>query len=177
MSKKVKKKSKYVAINEFIKTLTKRERILMMIAIGFILGFFIFSFLRYGLRVGNPKDVSNLNQITFEEYKEAVTSKEKRMIYIDDSSNETYKDFKEIVELEVSNRSLVVDFFDVNNLSDDELMEFMKQTTVTKDEYILPLILVVENKKVEDSSQGILTDVELRDFLSRNSIGYKKASK
>lgn len=172
-----KKKSKSKAINDFIKTLSKRERILMMIAIGFIVGFVVFCFLRYGLRVGNPKDVSNLNQLTFEEYKEAVTSKTKRMIYVDDSSNETYKNFGDVVELEVSNRSLVVDFFDINNLSDEELMDFMKQTNITKEEYVLPLILVVEDNKIVDSNQGVLTDVEFRDFLSRNSIGYKKASK
>ena len=99
------------------------------------------------------------------------------MIYVDDSSNETYKNFRDVVELEVSNRSLVVDFFDINNLSDEELMDFMKQTNITKEEYVLPLILVVEDNKIVDSNQGVLTDVEFRDFLSRNSIGYKKASK
>ena len=50
----------------------------------------------------------------------------------------------------------------------------MNQISITKESYVVPLLLVVEDGKVVDSSQGVLTDVELQDFLSRNSIGYKK---
>lgn len=172
-----KKKNKNKNIKKFIKNLSKSERILLMMAIGFVVGFLIFVFLRFGLGIGNASIESSINQITFEEYKEAVTSKNKRIIYVDDSTIETHKDFKEVIEDEMDNRSMKIDFFDVNNLSDEELMEFMKQTVVTKDEYLLPLILVIDNNQVVDSSQGVLTDVELRDFLSRNSIAYKKVTK
>lgn len=174
-----KKKNNKKQINKFINSLSSRERILIMLSIGFIIAFLIFALLRYGIGIGNndflPTE-SSIVEITLEQYEIDVKSIEKKLIYVDDSSQENYESFKGVVDTTISNREIKVDFLDLNKLNDEELMNFMSAVSITKESYIVPLLLVVENGKVVDSSQGVLTDIELQDFLSRNSVGYKKVN-
>ncbi len=174
-----KKKNKNNPINKFISSLSSRERILIMLAVGFIIAFLIFALIRYGFGIGNTENLpveSNIVEITFEQYKEDVKSTDKKLIYVDNSSQEKYESFKEVVEQTIANREMKVSFLDLNKISDEELIGFMNQISITKESYIVPLLLVIEDGKVVDNSQGVLTDIELQDFLSRNSIGYKKVS-
>lgn len=174
-----KKKNKNNPINKFISSLSSRERILIMLAVGFIIAFLIFALIRYGFGIGNTENLpaeSNIVEITFEQYKEDVKSTDKKLIYVDNSSQEKYESFKEVVEQTIANREMKVSFLDLNKISDEELISFMNQISITKESYIVPLLLVIEDGKVVDNSQGVLTDIELQDFLSRNSIGYKKVS-
>lgn len=172
-----KKKNKNNPVNKFISSLSSRERILIMLAVGFIVAFLIFALIRYGFGIGNTEKLpveSNIITITLEQYKEAVKSKEKKLIYVDNSSQEKYESFKQVVEQTLANREIKAHFLDLKEISAEELLGFMNQISITKESYVVPLLLVVEDGKVVDSSQGVLTDVELQDFLSRNSIGYKK---
>lgn len=167
------------SVNKFIGSLSKREKILIMLAVSFIMAFLIFILLRYGFGIGNVENQpveSNLVEITFEQYKQSIQSKEKKLIYIDNSSESTYDSFKETLETAMNNREMKLYFFDLNTIKDDNLIDFMNQLDITKDSYMIPLLLVVESGKVVDSSQGILNDIEIQDFLSRNSIAYKKVS-
>lgn len=166
-------------VNKFIGSLSSREKILIMLAVGFIIAFLIFALIRYGFGIGNVENMpveSNLVEITLEEYKQYVKGEEKKLIYVDNSSETTHKSFKETIEAGLANREMKVYFLDLNKLEDVGLIDFMDQVTITKESYMVPLLLVVKDRKVVDSSQGILTDLELQDFLSRNSINYKKAT-
>lgn len=172
-----KKKNIKAEINKVVNSLSGRERILIMLAVGFIVAFLIFALIRYGFGIGNTEKLpveSNIITITLEQYKEAVKSKEKKLIYVDNSSQEKYESFKQVVEQTLANREIKAHFLDLKEISAEELIGFMNQISITKESYVVPLLLVVEDGKVVDSSQGVLTDVELQDFLSRNSIGYKK---
>lgn len=174
-----KKDNKNNPVNKFIGSLSTREKILIMLAVGFIVAFLIFALIRYGFGIGNVENMpveSNLVEITLEEYKQAVKGEEKKLIYIDNSSETTHKNFKETVENGLANREMKVYFLDLNKLEDVELIDFMDQVTITKESYMVPLLLVVKDRTIVDSNQGILTDLELQDFLSRNSINYKKAT-
>lgn len=176
MGKKINKNS---PVNKFVNSLSRREKILIMLAIAFIVAFLIFALLRYGLGIGNNENQvvdTNIVEITLENYKEAVKNKEKTLIYVDDSKETTYKTFRETVEGVMTAKNMEMKFLDLNTVEDDQIIEFMEQLDITKDTYMIPLLLVVENGKVVDSSQGILTEVEFQDFLSRNSIAYKKSA-
>lgn len=166
-------------VNKFISSLSFREKILIMLAIAFIVAFLIFALARYGFGIGNPEDniiETNIAEITLENYKEAVKSKDKTLIYVDNSKESTYQSFRETVEGVMAAKDMKMKFLDLDRLKDDDLIVFMEQLDITKDTYMVPLLLVVENGKVVDSNQGILTEIEFQDFLSRNSIAYKKSS-
>ena len=98
------------------------------------------------------------------------------MIYVDNSKESTYKSFRETVESVMAAKDMEMKFLDLDKVKNDDIIVFMEQLDITKDTYMVPLLLVVENGKVVDSNQGILTEIEFQDFLSRNSIAYKKSS-
>lgn len=167
-------------VNKFIGSLSMREKILIMLAVAFIVAFLIFALVRYGFGIGNVEDNAidtNIVDISLENYKEAVKSKDKTLIYVDNSKESTYQSFRETVEGVMSAKDMEMKFLDLDKIKKDELVVFMDQIDITKDTYMIPLLLVVENGKVVDSNQGILTEIEFQDFLSRNSIAYKKNSK
>ena len=58
-------------------------------------------------------------------------------------------------------------FYTHKNLNSDEQMKFVKSNSVTnkEDGYILPLLIVVEDKKVVASYEGYLDQESLIDFL------------
>ena len=138
----------YNQVKEFIVSLSMREKILIMLAVGFIVGFLIFLLLRYGLGIGNvvvePIE-KNISEITFEKYKEDIKSADKKLIYVDNTTLSTYAEFRPTVDSMLINRSIEVSFLDLSKVTEDELINFMNQTEVTKDSYMLPLLLVVEN--------------------------------
>ncbi|MEI3530244.1 MAG: hypothetical protein V8Q75_04115 [Bacilli bacterium] len=174
-----KKNNHNSSVNKFINSLSTREKILIMLAVAFIVAFLIFALARYGFGIGNVEDSeidTNIVEISLDNYKEAVKNKDKTLIYVDNSKESTYKSFRETVESVMAAKDMEMKFLDLDKVKNDDIIVFMEQLDITKDTYMVPLLLVVENGKVVDSNQGILTEIEFQDFLSRNSIAYKKSS-
>ncbi|MBS7021260.1 MAG: hypothetical protein KH135_05330 [Firmicutes bacterium] len=112
---------------------------------------------------------SGLIKVDFKEYLKLNESESRKLIYVGDNGIVSQELTPVLKEILVKNHKQAY-FFEHKGLNSDEQLKFVKSNSVTskEDGYILPFIIVVENKKVVASYEGYLDRESLETFLKKN---------
>lgn len=107
-----------------------------------------------------------LVKINFDEYLELNQSESRKLIYVGDNGIVSQELTPVLTNLLRKSHKQAY-FYTHKNLDSDEQMKFVESNSITnkEDGYILPFLIVVEDKKVVASYEGYLDQESLIDFL------------
>lgn len=107
-----------------------------------------------------------LVKIDFEEYLELNQSESRKLIYVGDNGIVSQELTPVLTDLLRKSHKQAY-FYTHKNLESGEQMKFVESNSVTSqdDGYILPFLIVVEDKKVVASYEGYLDQESLIEFL------------
>lgn len=141
------------------KKLKRSHRFYMILTSVIIIAVIAICIFVYNLQGG-------LVKIDFDEYLELNQSESRKLIYVADNGIVSQELTPVLTDLLRESHKQAY-FYTHKNLNSDEQMKFVKSNSVTskEDGYILPLLIVVEDKKVVASYEGYLDQESLIDFL------------
>lgn len=112
-----------------------------------------------------------LIEIEYKEYKEYYEkASDKKLVYIagdDDNSRE----FLPIINAVLKDTGVQAYYLDMTKIiTAGKETEFMGLTDATKESYMIPMVMVIENKKVVDTIQGYTDRDTLKKFIEKNKL-------
>ena len=114
--------------------------------------------------------VNNFNKINVNEYLSILSSKDKSLIYICDSSDSCNK-FSSVLDGVCGNRKIKVNYLNTENItSSDDWSKLESSNKIFKDMWFMPVIMVVKDNKVIGYKMEVLSESDLNKFLKKNGM-------
>ena len=114
--------------------------------------------------------VNNFNRISVNEYLSILSSKDKSLVYICDSSDSCNK-FSLVLDTVSATRKVKVNYLNTENItSSDDWSKLEGSNKIFKDMWFMPVIMVVKDDKIIDYKMEVLNDKNLSNFLKKNGM-------
>ena len=165
--KKITKKEKVEKVNSEVVTPTEKNkmkrsrRFYMILTSVIIIAVIAICIFVYNLQGG-------LIKIDLDEYLKLNQSETKKLIYVGDTGVVSQELTPVLTKLLRQSHKQAY-FYTHKNLDEEEQMQFIESNEITskEDGYILPFLIVVEDKEVVASYEGYLDQESLIDFLEK----------
>jgi len=110
-----------------------------------------------------------LIEIAYKDYKEYYSEKQDRKFVYIAGDDENSTEFLPILNQVLKEERVQAYYLDMTAvIKAGKETEFMGLADVTKESYVVPMVMVIENKKVVDTVQGYTDKASLKKFIERN---------
>lgn len=118
----------------------------------------------------NPTGV-NFIKISVSKYLNLLNSKDKSIIYIGESSDNTCEEFSKVLEKVMSKNGLKVYYLDTNEIITEENWDKLNNSNdIFKGIWFKPTIIITKNGKIVDYKMESMNEADLTKFLSKNGF-------
>jgi len=118
----------------------------------------------------NENGVNKFNKIDVNEYLNIMSSKEKSLVYICDSSDSCNK-FSSVLDKVSSERKIKVNYLNTENIvSSDDWDKLESSNKIFDDMWFMPVIMVIKDEKIIAYKMEILSETDLNKFLKKNGM-------
>ena len=140
-------------------------------AVGGISGIKEYSALKNFVNLSKEEVVSNsFNKINVDSYLSILSSKDKSVIFICDSSQACNK-FSGVLESVSKSRKLKINFLNTDNITDSNDWEKLESSNkIFKDVWFMPVIMVVKDNKVISYKMETMSEEDLNSFFKKNKM-------
>lgn len=114
--------------------------------------------------------VNKFNKIGVDEYLSILSSKEKSIIYICDSSDSCNK-FSSTLDSASTARKVKVNYLNTENIVSSEDWDNLESSNkIFKKMWFMPVIMIVRDNNIVDYKMEILSEIDLNKFLKKNGM-------
>jgi len=115
--------------------------------------------------------INNIVEMKYAEYENVIAKNTNQLIYVGKPTCHYCNAFAPILNKVAAANDITVNYVNTDSLTKEEANDFYYSLTFySKEEWGTPLLLIVRNKEVIDSSIGLVTEDILIDFLKKNDI-------
>lgn len=144
-------------------------RIVRLIVIPFIIAVIIYGLIYYFWLPEEIKDFT-FKQITTEEYNKLFYEKQESVVFITKENSEKKSEYEENIRKYFDGKYINVYYYDITNLTKDELNNLENNLGLKSGKYELPILVYTLNGDVYDSMVGYKEVHYIVDFINRNNI-------
>lgn len=139
--------------------------------IGSISGIKEYSALKNFVNISKEEVISNsFNKINVDSYLSILSSKDKSVVYICDSSQSCNK-FSGVLESVSKSRKLKINYLNTENITTSEDWEKLESSNkIFKDIWFMPVVMIVKDKKIVSYKMETMNEDDLNSFFKKNKM-------
>ncbi len=141
------------------------KRYFKLIGIPFLIAVAIFLFIRF---IWLPE--FKFNDMTVDEYVSFYNSSNEGIIYVTKEDAVMKEEFEEVIIKYFHDKKMEVYKLDLTEVSGDDEQKFIDANDFVDNEYVIPMLVYVNDGKVEDSIFGYVPDYKMEEFVLKNNI-------
>lgn len=113
---------------------------------------------------------ANLNKIGHAEYDELINSDEKEIIVIAQTGCSYCESAKPVLNSMAEKYDLDINWLNITDLSEEEQTNLMSSLDIFNQDFGTPLMMIVQNKEVVDSTTGFESQEQYETFFKENGL-------
>ena len=141
------------------------KKTLKLVGIPFIIALAIFLFIRFVWLKG-----FEFADMTIDEYVSFYNSNNEGLIYVTKQDAVMNAEFEEVIGKNFEGKNIEVYKLDLTEVSGDEEQKFIDANEFTDEQYVIPMLIYVNNGTVVDIVDGYVPDYVMAEFITNNNI-------
>lgn len=140
-------------------------------AVGSISGIKEYSALKNFVNASKEEEVSNsFNKITVDNYLSILSSKDKSVVFICDSSQACNK-FSSVLESVSKSRKLKINYLNTENITASEDWKKLESSNkIFEDVWFMPVVMIVKDEKIVSYKMETMNEEDLNSFFKKNKM-------
>lgn len=144
-------------------------KVVRLVLVPFIIAVCIYGLIYYFWLPVEKKEFT-FKQIIVEEYNNLFYNEKESVVFITREDSDRKSEYEENIREYFDGKYVDVYYFDITNISKEELRSFESMMELENGKYQLPMLVYILNGKVYDSLEGFKEVHYLEDFINRNNI-------
>ena len=140
-------------------------RFLKLVGIPFIIAVGIFLFIRLVWLRG-----FEFNDMTVDEYVSFYNSNNEGIIYVTKDDAVMNQEFEEVIGKNFEDKKIEVYKLNLTEVSGDEEQKFIDANEFTGEQYVIPMLIYVNDGAIVDVIEGYVPDYVMLEFIATNNI-------
>lgn len=151
--------------------MNKFLRFLKLVGIPFIIALGIYTFIRF-VWLKDENTEYKFTNINTEEYLNLYYDSKESIVFIFKDTTDKKDEYEQIIRDKFTDKSVPVYYYNITNLTDVEVTDFINATEITeKDKDNLPMLVYTLKGQTYDILKGYHEEYYIQDFIDRNNIG------
>lgn len=140
-------------------------------SIGSMSGIKEYSALKNFVNLSREEEVSNsFNKINVDSYLSILSSKDKSVVFICDSSQACNK-FSSVLESVTKSRKIKINYLNTDNITKSEDWEKLESSNkIFKDVWFMPVVMIVKDEKIVSYMMETMNEEDLNSFFKKNKM-------
>lgn len=113
---------------------------------------------------------ANLNKIDYAKYDEVINSEEEQIVVIAQTGCTYCESAKPVLNSMAEKYDLDINWLNITDLSEEEQTNIMNSLDIFSEDFGTPLVMIVKNKKVVDSTTGFESQEQYENFFKKNGF-------
>lgn len=150
--------------------MNKFLRFLKLVGIPFIIALGIYTFIRF-VWLKDENTEYKFTNINTEEYLNLYYDSKESIVFIFKDNTDKKDEYEQIIRDKFTGKSVPVYYYNITNLTDVEVTDFINATEITgKDKDNLPMLVYTLKGQTYDILKGYHEEYYIQDFIDRNNI-------
>lgn len=151
--------------------MNKFLRFLKLVGIPFIIALGIYTFIRF-VWLKDENTEYKFTNINTEEYLNLYYDSKESIVFIFKDNTNKKDEYEQIIRDKFTGKSVPVYYYNITNLTDVEVTDFISATGITeKEKDNLPMLVYTLKGQTYDILKGYQEEYYIQDFIDRNNIG------
>ncbi len=151
--------------------MNKFLRFLKLVGIPFIIALGIYTFIRF-VWLKDENTEYKFTNINTEEYLNLYYDSKESIVFIFKDNTDKKDEYEQIIRDKFTGKSVPVYYYNITNLTDVEVTDFISATGITeKEKDNLPMLVYTLKGQTYDILKGYQEEYYIQDFIDRNNIG------
>ena len=150
--------------------MNKFLRFLKLVGIPFIIALGIYTFIRF-VWLKDENTEYKFTNINTEEYLNLYYDSKESIVFIFKDNTDKKDEYEQIIRDKFTGKSVPVYYYNITNLTDVEVTDFISATGITeKEKDNLPMLVYTLKGQTYDILKGYQEEYYIQDFIDRNNI-------
>lgn len=151
--------------------MNKFLRFLKLVGIPFIIALGIYTFIRF-VWLKDENTEYKFTNINTEEYLNLYYDSKESVVFVFKDDTDKKDEYEKVIRSKFAGKSVSVYYYNITNLTESEVTDFISATGITeKEKDNLPMLVYTLKGQTYDILKGYQEEYYIQDFIDRNNIG------